>query len=92
VFYTHDGGRGGQEAARIADVHKDWVRDFSVCGGRMATASRDNTAAMWSVDSRERLAQLTVHTDTVSSVDMNDRLVVTASWKRMVQGYKYERG
>jgi WD40 repeat protein len=91
VFYTHHGGRGVEEVARVAGAHNSWVVDFSVCDGRMATASLDKTAAVWSVDSRERLATLRGHTSTVWSVDVNDRLVATASLYKTVRVYNAER-
>jgi WD domain, G-beta repeat len=92
VFYTHHGGRGVEEVARVAGAHNGWVVDFSVCGGRLTTASNDKTAAVWSVYSRERLARLSGHTNVVVSVDMNDRLVVTASWDQTVRVYNAEGG
>jgi WD40 repeat protein len=92
VFYTHHGGRGVEEAARIAGAHKDWVGDVAVYGGRLATASEDKTAAVWDVDSRMLLAQLGGHTRWVRSVDMNDRLVATASGAKTVRVYNAERG
>jgi WD40 repeat protein len=54
VFYKHDGGRGVEEVACVGDAHSDWIFDFAVCGGLLATASSDQTAAVWGVDSRER--------------------------------------
>jgi hypothetical protein len=92
VFYTHHGGCGVEESARIAGAHKDWVHDFAVCGGRLATTSRDKTVSVWSVDSRKRLAKRRGHTDWVKSVDMNDRLVVTSSADMTVRVYNAERG
>jgi WD40 repeat protein len=90
VFYTHHGGRGVKETARIAGAHKDLVRDVAVCGGRLATASDDKTTAVWSVDSRERLATLRGHTNWIWSVDMNDKFVVTASADNTVRVYNAE--
>jgi WD40 repeat protein len=92
VFYTHRGGRGVEEAARIEGAHRDGVRDFAVCGGRLATASGDKTAAVWDIDSRERLARLGGHTEWVASVDVNDILVATASDDKTVRVYNAERG
>jgi hypothetical protein len=46
VFYTHHGGRGVEEAARIAGAHSDRVSDFSGSDGRLSTASHDKTAAV----------------------------------------------
>jgi WD domain, G-beta repeat len=91
VFYSHHGGRRVEETARIAGAHNDLVRDFAVCGGRLATASDDKTAAVWGVDSRKLLALLSGHTDCVRSVDMNDRLVATASDDSTVRVYNAER-
>jgi hypothetical protein len=90
VLYKHHGGRGVEEAARIAGAHSHCVRDFAVCGGRLATASDDETAAVWSVDSHERLARLRGHTDCVRSVDMNDKFVATASDDKTVLVYSAE--
>jgi WD40 repeat protein len=81
VFYSHRGGLCVAKAARIVGAHNVWVRDFAVSGGRLATASRDKTAAGWCVDSRERVATLRGHTNLVWSVDMIDRLVATVSFK-----------
>jgi WD40 repeat protein len=75
AFYMHHGGRGVKEASRITGAHSDGISDFAACGGRLATASCDRTAALRGVDSRERVATLRGHTDWVISVDMNDRLV-----------------
>jgi WD40 repeat protein len=87
VFYTHHSGRGVEEAARIVGAHSDGVRDFAVCGARLATASGDRTAAVWDIDSRERFARQHGHMKAVRSVDMNDRLVVKASDDKTVRVY-----
>jgi WD40 repeat protein len=92
VFYTHHGGRGVEGAARIEGAHKGWIYDFALCGGRLATASDDKTAAVWGVDSRKRLARLSEHALAVESVDMNGRLVVTGSWDETVRVHDAERG
>jgi WD40 repeat protein len=92
MFYKHDRGRGVEEAACVVDEHSDGISDFALCGGRLATASSDQTATVWSVDSRERVATLSGHTDWVVSVDMNDQLVVTASNDKTVRVYNAERG
>jgi WD40 repeat protein len=79
-------------AARIARAHtRGGVLDFAVCGGLLATASSDQTAAVWGVDTRVQLARLTGHTLSVISVDMNDRLVFTASTDTTVRVYNAER-
>jgi WD40 repeat protein len=91
VFCTHHGGLCVEEVARIAAAHSRGVLDFAVRGGLLATASSDRTAAVWNLDSRERLATLSGHTNSVSSVDMNDQLVVTASWDKTVRVYNAER-
>jgi WD40 repeat protein len=80
-----------EEAASIAGAHKGWVYDVSVCCDLMATASVDWDAAVWRVDSRECLAKLQRHTNSVLSVDMNDRLAVTASFEMTVRVYNAER-
>jgi WD40 repeat protein len=85
VVYTHQVGRGVGAVARIAGVHGNEVFDFDICGKRLATASSDKTAAVWGVNSRKRLATLRGHTKFVISVDMNDRLVITASWDKTVR-------
>jgi WD40 repeat protein len=87
VFYTHHDGRGADGAARIAGAHGDGVFDVSVWGGRLATALHDRTAAVWSVDSRKRLAPLSGHKQWLRSIDMNDRVVVTASSDETVRVY-----
>jgi WD domain, G-beta repeat len=87
VIYAHDDGCGVEEAVRIAGAHSGWVSDIAACGGRLATASFEKTAAVWSIDTRERVATLHGHTDSVWSVDMNDRLVVTASGDKTVRVY-----
>jgi hypothetical protein len=87
LYYTHRGGRGVREATRFAGGHSDLVVDFAVFGGRLATASIDGTAAVWAVSSRHRLARLSGHKYSVRSVDMNDRLVATASIDRTVRVY-----
>jgi WD domain, G-beta repeat len=92
VFYTHHGGRRMTKAARILGAHSSTISDFSVCGQRLATVSYDNTAAVWSVDSREPLARLSGHTESVRSVDMNERLVATASWDHSMRVYKVAEG
>jgi WD40 repeat protein len=91
VFYTHHGGRGVEEAARIARAHCHRVQDFALCGERLATVSHDKTAAVWGIDSREQVARLRGHTRSVWSVDVNDRLVVTASDDKTVRVYIAER-
>jgi hypothetical protein len=92
VFYTHHGGSGVEEAALIPGAHRGPVNDFAVCGGRLATASNDGTAAVWGVDSRKPLARLSGHGIYLNSVDMSNRLVVTASNDKTVRVYNAERG
>jgi hypothetical protein len=80
-----------EEAGRIAGAHNGWVIDFAVCGGRLATTSDGKTAAVWGVDSRERVATLRGHSDCVRSVDMTDKLVATASDDKTVRVYNAKR-
>jgi WD40 repeat protein len=76
---------------RIAGAHGGVIIDCAVCGGRLATASAGRTAAVWSVDSRERFATLRGHISSVRLVEMSDRLVVTASLDKTVRVYNAER-
>jgi WD40 repeat protein len=90
VFYKHHRGRGIDETACISKAHSHCVCDISVCGGGLETASFDRTAAVWDIDSREPLATLSGRKDTVVSVDMSDRLVVTASRDTKMRVYNAE--
>jgi WD40 repeat protein len=91
VFCTHHGGLCVEEATRFAGARRGGVLDFAVCGGLLATASHDKTATVWHFGSRERVAELTGHTNWVASVDMRNPVVVTASWDDKVRVYDAER-
>jgi WD40 repeat protein len=88
VYYAHLVGRGLEATARIAGAHTHEVSGISVYRGQLATVSFDNTAAVWGVDSRKRLATFRGHTKFVISVDMNDRLVATASLDATVRVHR----
>jgi WD40 repeat protein len=90
VFCKHHRGRGIEDTACISRARSHCVCDMSVCGGLLTTASFDRTAAVYDIDLREPLATLSGHKDMVVSVDMSDRLVVTASRDTKVRVYNAE--
>jgi hypothetical protein len=79
LVFKHHHGKDVAEIVRIENAHDGYIRDISVCGDRLASASEDRTAAVWDVTSRERFAVLRGHNGALLSVDMNQNMVVTSA-------------
>lgn len=81
VFLKYEGGLELKEVAHTSDAdrHKGPVNEVVACGTRLASASDDRTAAVWDVETGERVAVLCGHGAEVNSVDMNETMVVTGS-------------
>lgn len=66
------------ETSRVAaaDKQASTITSCSVYGERLVSASRDDTVAVWDIQTRARLAELGGRTGRVNSMDMNDSIVV----------------
>lgn len=83
-FYNHEQGTRLVQAFRFvdADPHAGkFIVGFAVCGGRLASASIDGEVTIWDLAARCRAAVIGGNgAGWVRSVDMNDSVVVTASY------------
>jgi len=68
----------------ILGAHDDWVRDVSVSldGTRLASASKDGTAAVWTLDTLEQVLRPAAHTGGVDSVSFSPNTQVLATGGR----------
>lgn len=88
VFVSHFDGRALRVVRRIKRPHRLPITDIAAHGNAVFTASKDETACVWSAVTGERLATLRGHTRALTSVDASADWAVTASEDCTVRVYR----
>lgn len=91
-FVSHRGGRGLVEEAAGVGKHKHWVNDIAARGGTIVTASCDETAAVWSTATRERLAVFRDYKGGVLCAAISERLIATGSKDKAIRLHENASG
>jgi len=72
--------------------HSDLLNDVAMRGEMLVTASRDDTAKIWSRVTGEALHTLIGHTSAVLCVDLNDEMIITGSEDETIKIWSIETG
>jgi hypothetical protein len=86
VVYHHD-GRDLEEIFRVKQ-HKRRINGYSIHQENVASESRSRNGFIWSVVTRKNFGGTVVHPSSVTSVDMNDRMVAIGTQNKKVRVYK----
>lgn len=87
VVMKHSDGRALTEARRRNDAHASSIAHVTCCGGRIATASWDETVGVWDAETLVPLARLQGHSESVYSVILSEHVIVSASGDKSLRIY-----
>jgi WD40 repeat protein len=87
LYFAHCGGHDVMLLHKEESAHEEVIMGVAACGALVATASLDETSAVWNADSYERVAVLEGHRHRVSCVAIDARHVVTGSWDYTMRVY-----
>lgn len=92
VFLAHACGRELRVVGRGDSLYNGSVFHIAVRGDVMVTSSGDTAAAVWSVDTQEKVAVLTGHKTFVSCAAVSKRFIATGSLDQTVRMYENREG
>jgi WD40 repeat protein len=79
VLVSHNYGREVAVVGEVTDAHDDWITSFGMRDERFGTSSCDQTAALWDVNTLERLAVLRGHESDVMCIALGSLYITTGS-------------